>query len=172
MEVCPCQRPSAPFWELYAMSIPFLCRNCKTCYEVDDELAGKEIRCRQCEQRMKVEASAGSYIPFVCSHCREQTEVPGSFVGRWLRCPNCQVLAKVSTGVSQVSSRRRFLFGAGAALLAIATAGGIFWPRSRSGRAGSSSGDPRRRSREQGPRDPADSKRRRKKGRGNNQGAK
>jgi phage FluMu protein Com len=163
--------PSPPVWELHAMSIPFLCLGCKASYEVADELAGKEIRCRQCERRRLVEASAGSYVPFLCPHCREQTEVPASLVGHWLRCPNCQALAKVPTGGSQLLTRRRALFGAGAVLLAITTAGGIFWTRGRSRREGLSSEDPRRRSREQGPRGPADPKRGRRNRRGRNQGA-
>jgi transcription elongation factor Elf1 len=138
------------------MPILFACPSCNAAYEVADDLVGKEVLCRECERRARIDAPDDRHVPFVCPHCREQTEVPASLAGRWLRCPNCERLAKVQASGAKSPTRRRVLFAAGAVLLTFATATAIFWPRGRSKDEQSPEGQPRRRSRDKNNDQPKD----------------
>jgi hypothetical protein len=133
------------------MPIPIECPGCNAIYEVADDLAGKEVLCRECERRVPVEDTKGQHVSFVCPQCHEQTEVPVVWAGRWLRCPNCEALAKVPAVGGKRLTRRRVLFGVGAGLLSMAVVIGIFWPRGPSKDAKSSKEFPRRRFGEQAP---------------------
>lgn len=126
------------------MPVPFECDHCHTAYEIADELAGKEVMCRECEKRSLVVDYAGRYVSFVCPSCRQQTEVPIALAGRWLRCPGCEKLAKVPAAGETRFTRRRILIVAGGTMLVSTTALGLFAFLGRDKNSGASARPPRR----------------------------
>jgi predicted Zn finger-like uncharacterized protein len=129
------------------MPVQFECDHCHAAYEVTDDLSGKEVLCRECEQRSLVVDYAGRYVPFVCPNCRQQTEVPSALAGRWIHCPGCEKLAKVPAAGETKLSRRRVLIAASGVILVTMTALGLLAFLGRNKNSGASNGPPQRQSR-------------------------
>jgi hypothetical protein len=68
------------------MPIEFRCAECATTYDVDDDLAGKTIRCRECHGLSKVPAP----ISCTCSWCGARIRAPEKLAGCKAKCPKCQ----------------------------------------------------------------------------------
>jgi hypothetical protein len=105
------------------MSISFLCPKCQKAYTVKDELTGKQVVCKICENRIRVPAAGGSQgtpAPEVeslavaaladepaavaeatatfeaeCPNCLESVTWDAKVAGKQAPCPNCRRIVRV-----------------------------------------------------------------------------
>jgi len=97
------------------MPIEFHCLECMQSYEVDDDLVGKTIRCRECYTIGRVEAplkkaakpprttvpdaghaQAGNHRT-ACPSCKRVMLVPADVLGKMATCPGCGAVLTVKT---------------------------------------------------------------------------
>jgi hypothetical protein len=68
------------------MSIEFRCAECSTIYEVEDDLAGKTIRCRECNGLNRVSSITKQGVPILAS--RPALNLPNDGVSRPTKKPD------------------------------------------------------------------------------------
>jgi DNA-directed RNA polymerase subunit RPC12/RpoP len=73
------------FWLESPMPVEFRCGECAAVYDVADDLAGKTIRCRECNIRNQVPA-----ISYTCSYCGARIHAPEKLAGCQTKCPSWQ----------------------------------------------------------------------------------
>ena len=86
------------------MSIKFACPGCGKPYELDEGLAGKKAKCKQCDQVMRIpeagvvaeESAVGSgAIRFRCDGCGKSYSTPSHLAGKKIVCKGCGQSVKI-----------------------------------------------------------------------------
>jgi DNA-directed RNA polymerase subunit RPC12/RpoP len=108
-------------------SVEFHCQECNACYEVNAELAGKTVKCRDCgelqmvlgpnylrkrvpvqpthEQAVEGKTQTPTVISFHCPGCLKEYRVPADAAGKRAKCPACgQPLLVPTSSVCEIPS--------------------------------------------------------------------
>jgi len=84
------------------MPILFCCAQCAATYDVDDDLEGKTIRCRECHGSNKVPA----LVSCICSFCGSRIRVSEKLAGCKAKCPKCRAQTLIPIGAKDHTSSR------------------------------------------------------------------
>jgi DNA-directed RNA polymerase subunit RPC12/RpoP len=96
----PCGGSSLTGW----LMISFPCGNCNKQLKVNDELAGKKVKCPGCGHPVVVPALVT--MQFDCPTCKKNLKAPDEKAGAKVKCPWCQTVFQVPSLAPEIAAKQ------------------------------------------------------------------